>query len=132
MFARAADLIAARFSDSAKIADLCDNLGNLRGGNPPWALRYERHLRTILDRNRDPWVRCTAMFALASIVGRAGPARQDAAAKLYESFIQQFQHPSDPRTRDALADRVRQAREGIQKIRDHQPGRAAAVPEVPR
>ena len=100
MFARAADLIAARFPDSPKIADFCDNLGNLHGGNPPWAPRYERHLRTILDRNRDPWVRCTAMIALASIVGRAGPARQDEAVKLYESFIQQFQHPSDPRTRD--------------------------------
>ena len=123
MFARAADLIAARFPDSPKIADFCDNLGNLHGGNPPWAPRYERHLRTILDRNRDPWVRCTAMIALASIVWRAGPARQDEAVKLYESFIQQFQHPSDPRTRDAQADRVRQAREELKKIRDHQRGR---------
>ncbi len=78
-FAEAANLIAARFPDSPDIFNFCECLVERRGKCRPWALKYERHLRTILTRNRNRWVRCTALFSLAAVVNGAGEARRDEA-----------------------------------------------------
>ncbi len=108
----------------------CDNLEQSARRNPPWAPGtsvISARSSTRKPRSMGP---CTSSAGLHH--GAAGAIRQDEAVKLYESFIQQFQHPSDPRTRDAQADRVRQAREELQKIRDHQRGQPASAPGTAR
>ncbi len=124
-FAEAANLIAARFPDSPDIFNFCECLVDRSGKCRPWAIKYEHHLRTILDRNRNRWVRCTAMYALASVADGAGEARQDEAAKLYESVIQQFGDLSDPRTKNVEEFVVKQARNELKRIRDQQKHRPA-------
>jgi hypothetical protein len=131
-FAEAANLIAARFPDSPDIFNFCECLVDRSGKSRPWAIKYERHLRTILDRNRDRWVRCTAMYALASVANSAGEARQDEAAKLYESVIQQFGDLSDPRTKNVEKFVVEQARRELKTIRDRKANRPAPKPEATR
>jgi hypothetical protein len=88
-FAEAADLIAGRFADSPDIRHFCEVLGCL-GTSPPWAGSYEKHLRTILDKNRHPKMRYRALFALASVVQSGDEARQDEAEKLYQQFLTDF------------------------------------------
>jgi thiol-disulfide isomerase/thioredoxin len=88
-FAEAADLIADRFASSPDIHHFCESLG-AGDGSPPWAGRYEKHLRTILEKNRTRLVRCTASFALASVVDSMGPDRQDEALALYRQFLKDF------------------------------------------
>ena len=88
-FAEAADLIADRFAASPDIHHFCESLG-VGDGSPPWAGRYEKHLRTILEKNRTRLVRCTASFALASVVDSMGPDRQDEALALYRQFLKDF------------------------------------------
>ena len=88
-FAEAADLIADRFAASPDNHHFCESLG-VGDGSPPWAGRYEKHLRTILEKNRTRLVRCTASFALASVVDSMGPDRQDEALALYRQFLKDF------------------------------------------
>jgi thiol-disulfide isomerase/thioredoxin len=88
-FAEAAELIASRHAGSSDIVNFCENLG-LFSGSPPWAHRFETHLRTIIKQNRDRKVRCAASFALASVVQSCGEARQPEAEALYDQFIEQF------------------------------------------
>jgi thiol-disulfide isomerase/thioredoxin len=89
IFAEAADLIASRHASSPDIVNFCENLG-MGFGSPPWAHRYETHLRTILKENRARMVRCAALFALASVVQSCGEDRQPEAESLYEQFITEF------------------------------------------
>jgi thiol-disulfide isomerase/thioredoxin len=93
-YAEAADLIADRFAASPDIHHFCESLG-IGDGSPPWASRYEKHLRTILEKNRTRLVRCTASFALASVVDSIGADRQDEALALYKQFVKNFDG-SDP------------------------------------
>jgi thiol-disulfide isomerase/thioredoxin len=93
-FAEAADLIAGRFAASPDISNFCETLGT-GSGSPPWAGSYEKHLRTILVKNRTRLVRCTASFALASVVQGVGEERQDEAEALYRQFVKDFDG-SDP------------------------------------
>ncbi len=86
-FAEAADLIAVRFADSPDITHFCEGLGCV--AHPPWAAAYEKHLRAVVAKNRTRLVRCTASFALADVVHRAG--RQDEAERLYARFIKEFE-----------------------------------------
>jgi len=97
VFAEAADLILEHFSESPDITNFCFCLGNDLG-SPPWCRKYEKHLRTILEKNRHKNVRKNALFALASVVQSAGQARQDEAAELYERFIKEFGRSDDPRS----------------------------------
>jgi predicted esterase/thiol-disulfide isomerase/thioredoxin len=87
-FAEAADLIAERFAASPEISHFCEVLGIV--AHPRWAGRFEKHLRAIRSKNRTRLVRCTAHFALASVVQNSGGPRQDEAERLYDQFIKEF------------------------------------------
>src|SRR5579862_3864887 len=88
-FTAAADLIVERYAESPEIQNFCEVLG-MNVGHPHWAVHFERHLRTILKRNRDRKVRVAASFALASVVQQSGESRQAEAEKLYQDFVDQF------------------------------------------
>ena len=83
-FIEAADLIVKRYADSPQIRNFCE-LNGCR-----WAGPFEKHLRTILDRNQHRDVCAAASFALAYVVQLAGDSRQREAEKLYEEFIKTF------------------------------------------
>jgi thiol-disulfide isomerase/thioredoxin len=83
-FIEAADLIVKHYADSPHIRNFCE-LNGCR-----WAGTFEKHLRTILDRNQHRDVRAAASFALAYVVHLAGETRQLEAEKLYEDFIKKF------------------------------------------
>ncbi len=89
-YVEAADLIADQYADSPEISHLCEGLGASPNGSPPWASRFERHLRAILRVNKDRAVRCTALFALASTLQSALDDRQTEARALYEQFCNDF------------------------------------------
>jgi hypothetical protein len=131
-FAEAADLIAARFPDSPEIFNFGESLVVQHEKARPWAFKYERHLRAILDRNRDRWVRCTALYALAAIANGAGPARQDEAAALFDAVIKQFGDLSDPKTKDVEKFVVEQAKRQLKEIRDRKAKRPAPQPGATR
>ena len=88
-FSEAADLIVQRYADSPGVRNFCEVLGYL-GSGPVWAGSFEKHLRTILDKNPHREVRAAASFALASVVAGAGESRQREAEKLYEEAIKKF------------------------------------------
>jgi thiol-disulfide isomerase/thioredoxin/predicted esterase len=90
LYSEAADLIADRHADSPDIASFCEELGVSPSGSPPWAGRFEKHLRTILEMNHDRKVRCAAQFALASIVQSSTEDRQAEAEVLFEQFCSEF------------------------------------------
>jgi thiol-disulfide isomerase/thioredoxin len=92
-FTEAAELFLAHWAESSEIHSLCEILGNGLGG-PPWASQFEPHLRVILDKNHDRWVRCTASMALASIA-QASPARQQEAEELYKKLLAEFDGKTD-------------------------------------
>ncbi len=125
-FAEAADLIAGRFAASPDISHFGEALGGL-GTGPPWAPRYEKHLRTILDRNRTRLVRCTASFALASMAQGAGEAGQDRAEALYRQFLRDFDG-SDPSIKPVEDNLIYQAKAEAEGIRSRGLGKPA--PEV--
>lgn len=89
-YKEAADLIASRYADNTEIDHFCEGLGRMSTLSPPWAGRFESHLRTILEQNRDRFVRCTAKFALASVVQSSLEDRQPEAAALFEEFRSEF------------------------------------------
>jgi len=90
LYTEAANLIADRYADSPDIGHFCEGLGFLSNGSQPWAPRFERHLRAILKVNRDRAVRCTAQFALASVVQNAPEDRQAEAETLFEQYCAEF------------------------------------------
>ncbi len=122
LFAEAAALLVDRFADSPGIQNFCECLGSVDGRSPSWAIKYERHLRTIVARNRDRWVLCMAKFALATVVKNSGADRQDEAEQLYESFIKRFEDLSDPSTKGMEAQMIEIAKREIRKIRDQTEG----------
>ncbi|HLN27941.1 MAG TPA: sigma-70 family RNA polymerase sigma factor [Gemmataceae bacterium] len=89
-FAEAAELIVAHCADQPGIEHFCETLGWISAAPPPWAGKYERHLRIILEKNRDRLVRAAAAYALAMVVQSAGESRQLEAAKLFEQFAKDF------------------------------------------
>jgi poly(3-hydroxybutyrate) depolymerase/thiol-disulfide isomerase/thioredoxin len=89
IFQEAADLIAERYAANPEIQNFCELLGR-PSGSPGWAVRYERHLRAILEANQDRKVRCAALHALASVVMIAGEDRQPEAEALFERFCSEF------------------------------------------
>jgi thiol-disulfide isomerase/thioredoxin len=88
-FVEAAELIVKRYPASPDVRNFCEVLGYL-GSGPNWAGQFEKHLRTILDKNSHREVRAAASFALASVVARAGEGRQREAEELYEEAIKKF------------------------------------------
>ena len=89
IFAESAELIASQYASKPDITNFCEILG--RGfGSPPWAIPFERHLRTILGQNKNRDVRCAAEFALASVVQDSSADRQAEAEGLYQKFLSDF------------------------------------------
>lgn len=124
VFAEAADLLVDRFAAGPGIQNFCESLGS-GSGSPPWAGRYEKHLRTILDENQDRFVRCTALFALASVIQAAGEARQDEAEGLYQRLVKEFEGHDDPRTRNVVGTFVSRAKAEAAEIRTRGLGKPA-------
>jgi thiol-disulfide isomerase/thioredoxin len=114
-FREAADLIVARYANSPDITNFCECLG-VGTGSPPWAGKYEKHLRTILKENRDRRVRGGAAFALAAVVHfTGGEARQDEADKLYQEYLNNFDgsDPENGSIEQALRKAAKAAREEL-------------------
>ncbi|MCA9108567.1 MAG: redoxin domain-containing protein [Planctomycetaceae bacterium] len=90
-FEQIADLIRDRYAEIPGIGlvNFCEQVGGM-GDAPSWGLPYEPHVRRILEVNEDRFVRCSAKFALASIVRAGGEERQPEARKLYEEFLAEF------------------------------------------
>ncbi len=91
IYTEAADLIADKYASSPHIAHFCGGLCEAA----TWTLPYERHLRAIVQVNQDRWTRCTASFALASIVQANGEDRQAEAEALFEQFLAEFDGQQD-------------------------------------
>lgn len=89
LYQEAADLLAERYAASPDIHHFCEGLAGVTG-SPPWAVQFEKHLRAILEANRDRKVRCAAQYALASVVMAAGEDRQEEAQELFEKFCSEF------------------------------------------
>ena len=58
----AADLVVRRFADSPDILGFCSRFDSIGNGNPTWAGRYEKHLRTILEKNPHRRVRTASQI----------------------------------------------------------------------
>jgi acetyl esterase/lipase len=89
LYREAADMIAERHAARLDIHHFCEGLANL-SGSPPWAVQFERHLRAILETNRERKVRCAAKYALAWVVMAVGEERQQEAQALFEEFCSEF------------------------------------------
>lgn len=87
-FSDAADLIVKHFPESPDITNFCEVVDHLSTSHS-WTGRYEKHLRTILERNRHRDVQAAAAYALASVVAVADDRREE-AEKLYEAAIKRF------------------------------------------
>jgi thiol-disulfide isomerase/thioredoxin len=83
-FIEAADLIVKRYADSPQITNFCE----LHGCR--WAALFEKHLRTILEKNQHRHIRAATSFALAYVAQSSGESRQREAEMLYEEFIKKF------------------------------------------
>jgi thiol-disulfide isomerase/thioredoxin len=92
-FKEAADLIVGRYADSPDITNFCEIVGFL-GEAQKWAVDYEKHLRTILQRNKHRDVLVSATYSLASVVA-ATDDRQEEAEKLYEEAIKKYDGSHD-------------------------------------
>lgn len=84
------DLIRDRYAASFGLANFCEQVGGIDGSAPEWGREFESHVRRILEVNEDRWVRCSAKFALASIVRSGGAQRQPEAKQLFEEFLHEF------------------------------------------
>jgi len=89
-----AELIRENYATSPDLANFCEVVGNL-GESVSWSQPFEPHVRHILDVNQDRFVRCSAHFALASIVRSGGFERQTEARRLYEEFLERFDGETD-------------------------------------
>jgi RNA polymerase sigma-70 factor (ECF subfamily) len=126
-FAQAAELIMAHCVDSPDIANFCEVLAPASGNPPPWAGKYEPHLRTILAKNKHRLVRLTARYALASVILNSSPARQDEAVKLFERFLEDFDG-SDPQIASVEKELLHVARARLGEIQFRAVGKTA--PEI--
>jgi RNA polymerase sigma factor (sigma-70 family) len=123
-FAEAGRMILERFPDSPDIWNFCECLAPVSGTPPRWAGKYEPGLSIILEKNRHRIVRVTAHFALASIVARSGPERQDEAVRLFEQLLKDFDG-SDQRIEAVENELRRLARNQVDEIRNRAVGRPA-------
>jgi thiol-disulfide isomerase/thioredoxin len=115
-FTVAADLIVAKFADSPGISNFCEAL--FQNGGPPWAAEFEKHLRTIAEKNKTPLVRITSRYALASIVRSKGVDSQGNAEEMFRQFIADFDNkPDDGASSGLRSQYVDQARRELKEIR---------------
>jgi acetyl esterase/lipase len=127
VFREAADLLADRYADSPDIHHFCEAMAGVTG-SPPWAVQYERHLRAILDANRDRAVRCAARYALASVVLAAGEDRQGEAEALFEQFCAEFDGTHAYHYRSIEQEFLFTARMQLKELQFHAVGKPA--PEI--
>jgi hypothetical protein len=109
----------------------CECLAPIDRISPPWAGKYEKHLRSILEKNSDRFVRCSAQFALASVVRSTGESREDEAAILYQQFIDQFKEHTNPGTSHIEEMYVDRARTELARIKAFAIGQPAPEIEGP-
>lgn len=76
-------------SHSPDLMCFCDRLFN-RSHPRPWMRPFEPVMRSILDNNNDRLVRCSATFALGTIIRAGGPERQQEAVAVFEQLLEQF------------------------------------------
>lgn len=88
-FAEIAERIRDQYAANHGIANFFELVGGMNDA-PTWGRFYEPHVRQILRVNQDRMVRCSAQFALASIVQSAGIERQAEAQGLFKSFLDEF------------------------------------------
>jgi predicted esterase/thiol-disulfide isomerase/thioredoxin len=124
LYREAADLIADRYAASPDINHFCEVLAG-PADSPPWAARYERHLRAILEVNRDRKVRCAALYALASVVMVAGEDRQAEAETLFEQFCTEFDGTYNYRYQDIERVYCHQAQIQLKELRFRAAGKPA-------
>lgn len=127
IFDEAADLIADLYPNSPDIHHLCEILGQ-RHGSPPWATRYERHLRTIVQANKDRKVRCAAQFSLASVVQAAAVNRQAEAEELFRQFCREFDGNHSYSYQNIEKALIHAAEEHLKELKFRASGKAA--PEI--
>ncbi len=106
LFTEAADLIVAKFADNPDISHFCESL--FLNGGPPWASRFERHLRTIAETNKTPSVQATSRYGVASVVRGKGVDGQGEAEKLYQQFVKDYEGDSKQPLRRQLVGWARQ------------------------
>ena len=84
-----AKLIGEKYAAHAELSNFCEVVSSI--GNPAsWSRPFEPVVRQILAVNQDRFVRCSAEFALASIVRSCGAMRQDEARQCYVTFLANF------------------------------------------
>jgi peroxiredoxin len=88
VYAEAADLIASRFAASPDISHFAE-MYEMREP-PPWSAKFEKHLRTIVDKNREPLVMAESRIALAKVVRSGGDQRREEALKLFREFVAEY------------------------------------------
>jgi thiol-disulfide isomerase/thioredoxin len=115
---RIAELIHKNYATSPDLANFCEVVSDL--GNPVgWSQPFEPHVRHILEVNQDRFVRCSAHFALASIVRSGGIGRQDEARQLYEDFLARFDGETEYRAQGIEQKNRQKARRVLETIRLH-------------
>jgi predicted esterase/thiol-disulfide isomerase/thioredoxin len=127
-YTEAANLIADSHAGSADIANFCEGLGASPSGSPTWAHQFEKHLRSILEQNRDRKVRCAAQFALANVVQSSGEERQAEAEALFEQFCSEFDGKYSYRYQQIEGEFRRLAEVQLKELRFRAIGKAA--PEI--
>jgi RNA polymerase sigma-70 factor (ECF subfamily) len=103
-FTEAADLIVSRFADRPDINWLCECLGGTGGVGPPWAIKFEKHLRILLEKNHHVRVRSTALTALASVLQESG--REEEAKKIYPQIVKEYEGGSSDQAWSSILKRL--------------------------
>jgi thiol-disulfide isomerase/thioredoxin len=125
VYQEAADLLADRYAGSPEIQHFPEGLAGVTG-SPPWAVRYERHLRAILDANHDRAVRCAAEYALASVVLSAGDDRQAESEALFKKFCADFDGTHSYRYQGIEQQYLSTARLQLKELQFHAAGKPAS------
>jgi thiol-disulfide isomerase/thioredoxin len=123
-FTEAADMILKRYTDSPDVLSFCELLGTL-GETPNWSASFEKHLRTILTKNRDRAVRVAASFALASVVQGTGEKRAAEAEALYKEFLKAFDGHEKYRYTNIERMLIRSAARALVELKLRGPGKPA-------
>jgi len=124
-FQEAAALLADRHADGAEIHPFAEVLAGTTG-SPPWAAKFERHLRAILAANRDRAVRCAAAYALASVLLLDDDRQADAEAA-FASFCDEFDGTHPYPYQGIEQNHLHTARVQLAELRFHAAGKPASA-----
>jgi predicted esterase/thiol-disulfide isomerase/thioredoxin len=124
VYQEAAALLVERYAGSPGINHFGEGLAGVTG-SPPWASRYEPHLRAILAANQDRAVRCSAQYALASVVLAGGEDRQAEAQALFEQFCKEFDGTHNYRYQGIEQNYLHSANMQLKELQFHAVGKPA-------